>query len=228
MFSEALEYPLNGDSYEPLVIGSVLAILWWLIVPVFVLGGYFLSVIRSAADGETVPPAFEDYGALLIDGLVATLIGIVYTLVPTVVFIAAFTVSGGAGLLIGGDAGMASFVGGILMGLLASSVFYLAVLYVTPAALANYAVTDRIGAAFGPGSLKPILLSGEYTKAWAIAIVIALLGSVISGMISGVFGFIPILGIFIGPLVTVPIAIYIGLSTNYLYGRGVAAALSEA
>lgn len=225
MFSEALEYPLEGDDYTPLLIGSVLAFFSWLVIPAIILNGYYLSVIRTSYDGQRSPPQFEEWGDLFLTGLVGAIISIVYVFIPTVVFVAIFVLTGGAGVLLGGDAGLASFLGGILIALLVSGVLYLVVWYVLPAALANYARTDSIAAAFSPGQLKTILLNGDYAKAWAIALVIGLLGGVVMGFVNGLFGIVPILGNLVALVITIPISVFIGMAVNHLYGIAVAQAI---
>lgn len=80
MFVRALKYPLEDEEYiETLVIGSLLLATSILILPAFVLMGYFTRVVRNASNGEK-PPRFEDYKGLCIDGVKLLSVSLIYLL----------------------------------------------------------------------------------------------------------------------------------------------------
>jgi len=56
----------------------------FLVVPVFILAGYFIRVLNRTAGGDEVPPVFDEWGELAVTGLQAVLIGVAYALVPTI------------------------------------------------------------------------------------------------------------------------------------------------
>ncbi len=53
-----------------------------LIIPFFIILGYTLRVIRKSIEGETEPPAFDELGAMIVDGLKYLVAMIVYLLIP--------------------------------------------------------------------------------------------------------------------------------------------------
>lgn len=225
MFEDALGYPLEGDSIEPLAIGSILLLFSWLLIPVIPVAGYLIRVINRSASGEKTPPAFDDWGELFKNGIFAIVIGIVYNLIPTIVAIGIFMTLGGVGLLTGdAGAGIASMLMGLAGAFLAASVLYLIAMYFVPAALANFAETDRFGAAFSLGRIKDICLSGSYAKAWIMAFIIVFAANFVANIILGILSFIPILGTIVGGLIAVPIVFYGTMAAYFLYGRGVAGA----
>jgi len=50
----------------------------FLVVPVFILAGYFIRVLNRTAGGDEVPPVFDEWGELAVTGLQAVLIGVAY------------------------------------------------------------------------------------------------------------------------------------------------------
>lgn len=197
MLSEALEYPRNSDDWlKTILIGGVLSLFSWLLVPAILVAGYIVRVLRSAMAGEETPPVFDDWGDLLGDGLRATVIGLVYGLIPALVF-AVVAVFGG--LLASGNSNLLAGLGGltILLGGLVALVLGLAAAYVLPAALANFAETGRMGAGFSWSTLRPVLFNGAYATAWVTGFAIIL----VAGIVSGILNIVPLLGAVVGAFV---------------------------
>jgi len=63
----AFSYPLSVG-WTPALIGGLLLVFSWLIVPLLALIGYGYRVARAAALGHEEPPGYEDWGGLIIDG----------------------------------------------------------------------------------------------------------------------------------------------------------------
>ncbi|MDY6776363.1 MAG: DUF4013 domain-containing protein [Halobacteria archaeon] len=63
-----------------------MSILGFLILPIFVVTGYYVRVLRTTVEGDERPPSFDDWGDLLVEGLKATVIGIIYMIIPALVF----------------------------------------------------------------------------------------------------------------------------------------------
>lgn len=83
MLSEALEYPrARDDWFKSILIGGVLSLFSWLLVPAILVVGCIVRVLRSTMAGEETPSVFDDWGDLLRDGLRATIIGLAYGLIP--------------------------------------------------------------------------------------------------------------------------------------------------
>jgi hypothetical protein len=85
MFEDALRYPYDeGDGLRSLVIGGLLTLLSVLVLPAILVSGYTLRVLREVDAGDEHLPAFDDCGAMLVDGLKAIAVALVYVLIPAV------------------------------------------------------------------------------------------------------------------------------------------------
>ncbi|QLG27463.1 DUF4013 domain-containing protein [Halorarum halophilum] len=215
MISDSLDYLRTGEGWErTALIGGLLAFFSFLLVPGFLVMGYLLRVLRATMHGdEADPPVFDDWTAMGVDGLKAFVISLVYGFVPGVVLAAAFAF-GFAGLASGSDAG--ALTGGLvlLVGGLVALLLSLAAAYVVPAAILNYAATDRLGAGFAVGELTPMLVDRTYMTAFAYAFVIALGVGVLSGLLNAV----PLLGAIAAAFV----GFYAGVMVAYIYGTSYA------
>ncbi|WP_435063735.1 DUF4013 domain-containing protein [Halobaculum sp. EA56] len=211
MLEDALRYPLNSDDrLATLVIGGLLLVFSFLILPAFVLQGYLLRVLRSAAGGDEAAPSFTDWGELLVNGLKLIVVLFVYGIVAAVPFLLAVFVAGLGGLT-GSDAGLAAFgLVGLLLFLLATLVA-VAVGYVLPAGLTNFALEGNLGAAFDLSAIREAALSAKY-------LVGVLLGVVVGVVIQTVAS--PFAAVLIG----IPALFYGQVVTYYCFGRGFAEA----
>jgi len=217
MFEDAIRYPWTGEQrVETQAIGGVLTLLSVVFVPILFVYGYFVRVIRVVHAGDDeVPPVFDDWGELLGNGVVAFAVSLVYLLVPAVLFTVAavawivpVTVSSG-----GGSTGGA--VVGAVLGLLLVAVSFVATLialYILPAAVAAYAVTEEFGAAFSPSKLRRVGGSRRYAVAWLVAFAISLLAQVVGGVASATV---------IGGILVPFLSFYAGVAGAYAIGRGV-------
>lgn len=199
MLGEALSYPRRGDGWlKRIGIGGLLILTSFLIVPGILLQGYSARVLRSAALGEETPPAFGDWGEMLVDGLKLYVISLAYIIIPYAIFLASvFSVGGSDGGSALGSLGM--LVGGL--GLLVVS-------YLLPAAMTNFAVNDSLGAAFDFGTV----FSAAFTGRYLLAIVLAIVVGGILGAIGGALVILFFLGLFV--------LFYVQMFVFYLYGTG--------
>jgi hypothetical protein len=194
MFEDALRFPWNGEKkIETQAIGGVLTLLGVFVIPILFVYGYLVRVIRQTASGEVdEPPAFDDWGRLLTDGVVGFVITLVYTLIPGIVItvgalvvFGSFGVVGSAATDTGGGGALA--VGGLLVTLLigvVSLVLFLVAVYVVPAAVAAFARTGEFAAAFSPSVLRSMLTDRRYAMAWIVAVAIGILAQVVGGAVS--------------------------------------------
>lgn len=244
MFEKAISYPVSGEkAIGALVIGSLLTLLSVLILPGLLVFGYLVRVLRQdATDGAEVP-GYDEWGALLVDGLKATLVTIGYFIVPALVAlvvlaafltITAVTVvetgsasgfTGPDGVLVdsqvqagGPDAvtTVALIVSMLLVVL--SALWSLAAVYVLPAGLAHFARTGRMGSAFAVRRFWPVLTSGTYLVAWLLAFAV----SIAAGFVVGFVSLVPGLGV----LVSAVVLYYASVVAARLYGEGYATAIS--
>lgn len=163
--SFAVTYPLRQGS-EAILYGGV-AELIGAIVPLFQLPvrGHGFRLAGAAARGQSEPPAFDDVGDLLADGLRWLAVVLAYVLVVGAVAGAAWYA--GRTLVVGRGAEFAALVA--LLGA-----------YPLPASLTAAAATRSVGAAFSPTTAGAFATSGPYAKAlllWLLAsLAIGLLG----------------------------------------------------
>ncbi|ELZ99362.1 DUF4013 domain-containing protein [Haloferax sulfurifontis] len=212
MISESLNYLRNGEDWvKTVLIGGVLGLLSILIVPTFLVIGYLLRVVRATMKGDEQPPVFDDWGDMAIDGVKGFAIAFVYALVPAIIA-GVFGFAGIVGAAAGGS-DAAGAVGGIvaLVGLLLAFVLGLFAAYLIPAALSNYAETDRMGSAFDFGTLRPILTSGKYATAWLMSFAVLFASSIVVGVLN----VIPLLGFVVGAFVT----FYAAVAAYYIIGK---------
>ncbi|MGM0590280.1 MAG: DUF4013 domain-containing protein [Halobacteriota archaeon] len=210
MISESIGYLRKSEAWvKTLVIGGLLALFSFLLIPVFLVVGYFVRVLQATMRGEEEPPVFDEWGELFVDGLKALVIGVVYSLIPAI--IAGAVLALGLGALAGGGDAAGAFGGFlVVLGGLMALVLGLVAAYITPAAVANFAETDRLGAGFDFGTLRPILSSGKYATAWVMAFAVLL----VAGVVTGVLNVIPFLGFIVGAFVT----FYAGVAAYYIIG----------
>lgn len=210
MISESLRYLQNSDkTIETVLIGGILTAMSFLLIPVFIVSGYLVRVLQRTMDGSDEPPVFEDWESLLVDGLKAFAIALVYGLVPAI--IGFVLVGGGIMAALSGDAG--ALIGGtsILVGVLLSVVLGLAAWYIIPAATANFAETGRLSDGFDFGTLRPVLLNGTYATGWLMALGVIVLGGIVVSLLS----VIP----FIGALAGVFVSFYATVTAYYIIGH---------
>lgn len=193
MFRNALQYPRSGESpLKTILIGGVLSALSWLVVPAFLLFGYYTRVLRSVMSGDDgVVPAFDEWWDMFLDGLGFAGVVILYGLIP--------------GALVAVGTQVTPAVAG-LGGLLALAVYYL-----LPAGLANYAREDRFLAAFSPGPIGDIAFDSQYAVGWLLALAVLLVGGAIAAALSAI-----LVGVFVG--------FYVAVTAFYIYGRSAAEA----
>lgn len=194
MIEDAFTYPVERDDWvKTVLIGGVLTFLGFLLIPLFVVYGYVVRAIRTSIDGDTEPPAFEDWGTLLVTGFQAWLIGVIYLLIPAIV---AFVTIGGSimAMATGGDLGAGVGVAGLFGGLAVTFVLSLVFGYLSVGAIVLFARQDQFGAAFDFGQLRDLVLTTDYAIAWVVAIVVFI--------VAGIVASIPLIGFIIGPFAT--------------------------
>lgn len=217
MISDALTYLRNSDdALTTVLIGGLLSVFGFLLIPAVLVNGYLVRVLRRTAADEATPPVFDDWGRMGIEGLKATVIAFAYGLVPAVV--GAVLIGGSAvaivtgGAFDGGSAAIGAGVLGLFVGLAVTFVLGLAAWYVIPAATANFAERGTLAAGFDFGTLRPILFSGAYASGWLLALSVLVGGGIVAGALNAV---IPILGAVPGLFVS----FYAAVAAYYVIGR---------
>ncbi|WP_049984788.1 DUF4013 domain-containing protein [Halobellus rufus] len=222
MLSDALSYPLDGDSWiRTVLIGGLLSLLTVFVVPIFFLQGYYVRVLRGVTNDDPNPPEFRDWGDLLVDGLKLFAVNLVVGLVAFLALGVVAVIFGAGSLLsaggAGGDPGAAAggaFAAFGVVGFLLFIAFALVLGYVAPGMFANFAREDSIAAAFDVSTIVAGVTTIEYLTAWVLAVVVGLVLGTIASLLSVV-----IVGVFV--------LFYVQVVTYYLFGRGFADGLDE-
>lgn len=194
MLGDAFAYPRKGESWlKTVVIGGLLVFFAWLFVPLLLLQGYLMRVLKHASEGRTEPPAFGEWFDLLIDGAKLLLVTVAYFLVPILLLVAVEVVV---------DLGV---VGAVLV-----TIAYGAAAYLLPAGLTNMAREGTIGAGFDFGVVTDVAGSTDYLIAVVLAILVGTILGAIATLLSAV-----LVGVFL--------LFYVQVMVYYLWARGFAA-----
>ena len=149
------------------------------LVPLLPLLGILLRVLVRSAGGSDAPPSVLDGPTTLLRrSLGATAIALVYVGPPLVFLVAMVEFVSGAGAVGGGSFPVlaAATVGGIAM---------LVVTYLLPVALASYATTGSLRAAFDRGRLRRGGRSGRYLLGWLTGVVVLDAGLLLAAWLGG-------------------------------------------
>lgn len=219
MLSDALSYPANSDDrIATILIGGILSVLGILVIPAFIIQGYMVRVLRGAIEGDDAAPSFTDWGTLIVDGIKLFVVNVVYGLVIAIPLLVLTFVLGLGSAAVGGPnagAGPGLFVGAaFLVGSLIVLLVALVVGYFVPAAMANFAVEDSLGAAFDVSTVWAAATTREYFVSWLAALVVGVVGGLIGSALSVV-----VVGVFV--------LFYVQVVTYYLFGRGFVKGLAK-
>lgn len=216
MLEEGLSYPFKGENAVGRnLIGGLLLLFFWLVLPLLAFFGYVVRVLETTADGETEPPEFDDWGRLVVDGVKGVVIFVAYGIIPYAILLLVLPLAGVVGLA-GSDSGWL-LAGGIgITGILGTLLVMVVVQYVLPAALTYFARRGSIGAAFDIGTLSTVVLSWDYFVAWLLPIVV-FIGLAVVGMV---------LAITVIGLILLPWLYFYGIVVTYrMFGMAFARAL---
>ncbi|SDQ31593.1 DUF4013 domain-containing protein [Natronobacterium texcoconense] len=180
MLDDAPSYPFRGAWLDRTVRGSLLVLGSVLLVPAVLLAGYCVRVLETTLEGAEEPPPLEGWRELSRRGVGAVAIACCYLVGPLVAGAVAGAVLGGVGYfalgvlapLVTSETAIwgVSLVAAAIAALLAL-VFVavtLVIYYLLPAALAVYARTRTVRAAFDRSTLQGIALSGRYFLSMAV------------------------------------------------------------
>lgn len=189
-----VRYPTQREEWlKTVLIGGVLIFFGFLLVPLFLVYGYLVRTIRRSLSQDSTPPAFGNWGELLVDGLQAWVISLVYLLVPVIV--AAFTIGGSiVATATGSRAGAAAGIGGLFFGITLTAILSVLFGYLAVVAIVNFAREDRFGAGFDVEIIRAVALNRDYTVAFLVSVGVVLVASLV--------GVIPLVGWILTPFVS--------------------------
>lgn len=215
MLGDALAFPRQNDDWvRNVLIGGVLVLLSFLLVPVFLVYGYLARVLRASSRGDPTAPDFDEWGDLFVEGVTLVVVSLVYLVVPLVLTVLFAAVVGALTLdfeSVGGG-GPAGILG--LLAVLVIPVVWLLGVYLLPAAMTNVARERSFGAAFDVDALGAAAGSGDYFVAVLLAVVVSLVLGAIAGLLTVV-----LVGVFV--------SFYVQVVVFYLFGRGFGEAVSS-
>lgn len=223
IFSNSLSYPTRNIG-RVLVLG-VLLLLSILIIPWIFLLGYTLRTIKESTEEGTEPPAFDNLGAMFIDGLKYIVVSIVYSLIPFMMMMMGITLAitsipSNDMISISSCTSYTSLIFGsglFLVGLL----LLLVTVVILNIAIANMAHKDEFGAAFRFGEIIHLIGSigwGKYIIWYIVIAVITALFSIVSAIVT----LIPLLGFILLILVVNPyLIIFSSRAIGLIYKEGI-------
>lgn len=155
-FGFALSYP-SASGWGPILKGGILVFLSILILPAFIVFGYFVRIAAAAAQKQEEPPPMTDWGGLFSDGLRAFA---VFLPLLIAVWILAFVT------------------------IRVNPVLYLVVTlvfsYVFPALAVNYSVERTFASAYDVELLGNFAFTGYYVKNFLVYIGLAIVLTIIA------------------------------------------------
>ena len=167
----------DEDWVKKVLIGGVVNIIP--IVGLFFTAGYMLETIKNVMEGHPLPlPEWDDWGGKFMKGLMAAIIGLVYSL-PVIVLTLCFT---GVIVVTGQNEDTANAVVSIAMSCIqcVNLLYVLAVMVVSPAILSKYAEDWELGAAFRFGEIFSLIKDNIGT--YLLVLVITLLAGIIGNL----------------------------------------------
>ena len=218
--NKAIRYVMEDKQWiSKLIIGILLSVLGFLIIPALILQGYLVKIIRHVMGGSwSSLPEWDDWGGLLRDGFFVTVAQFLYTLPFIILIIISIVATGGIAGLSGSEdiAAVAATGGGLLMFCLII-LFAIALLFLTPALLIQYAIKDDFSALFRLGEVMDIIRNNMADILVAFLVSIAAVFAI--SLITGVLSLIPCLGWIAAFLIGLAIGPYISFVTSHLYGQ---------
>lgn len=218
--NKSIRYVFDDKQWiSKLVIGALLSMLGFLIVPALILQGYVVKIIRGVMNGDRDSlPEWDNWGELLRDGFFVTVAQLVYTLPFIILMIVGGLATGGLASVTGNNdlAAVAATGGGILLMCLILLIV-IAFLFLTPAILIQYAIKDDFGATFRFGEVFDIIRNNMADI--LIAFLVTLVAAFAVSLIIGVLSIIPCLGWIAAFLIGLAVGPYISYVSGHLYGQ---------
>jgi len=216
--SDALKYP--STDFKKILILGILFILSSLLIPGFLVLGYFFKSVKFSQAGSSELPDFNEWIPMFVDGLKVFVVLFVYSLVPGILILLGvwaallpmLTVPG-EGSLLNPSISMQLVSGIALIGIALQVV----VSFVIPIALTNMAHQDSLKVAFKFGEIYNIIrrIGGvDYLIWYIIMLIIVWAAYFISSFL--IFPFL--IGIIIVPLIIMPyLTLFIARSVALLF-----------
>lgn len=223
-FGKAFTYVFEDpDWLRKLGMGTLLTLVGilfsWLIIgliPLIIVLGYTVVVVRNVSDGEPYPlPEWQDWGGFFILGL-KLMAALFVWLLPAFIVLVPVMIGGALADSNNGNLGGMETIAVLLTicGSCLMILWSLVVTLFTPAIYVRLARTERIGSAF------------EFAKLWAFTqrnlgdVIISILLVWLAGFIAAIAGLLGFVALLIGALITIPAAsVWQYLVQSHLFGQ---------
>ena len=205
VIGDSIKYP--SQNWKKVIILGILSIISFLIIPVFLVLGYFLRIIKATIAGSDELPEFDEWGDMLIEGLKVFIVELIYFIIPAIIIIIGTWASLGS-LIAAQGAGIASSTAifGLLGGFMLIGVIIAIVIgLIATIAIANMAYYDgELSAAFKFSEIMDHISQigwVDYIIWYIVMILIAFVIGIISSILNAL-----IIGIVLTPLIIAPFA----------------------
>jgi hypothetical protein len=203
-----------------LLIGAVMSVLSFLIIPAFILQGYLVKIVRQVMDGnDSELPEWMDYGKLVRDGFFVTIGQLIWALPFILLMLIVGLVTGGLGSVVdsSGDMVAAATTGAGLLVACLVLLTVIAFLFLTPALLIQYAREDEFGALFRFSEIFDIIR--DHMADILIAFLVSVVAVLAISVVTGIVAIVPCLGWIAAALIGLAMGPYIQFVTGHLYGQ---------
>ena len=201
--------------------GTLLTFLILFLVPIPLLVGYWVEVLCKVRDGHGEPlPEWGNWGRLFMDGLSVVAAHIVYSL-P---FLLLFCVASMGMIVIGSMAefdeemAIANLLATFSFSACVFLIWYVTILFVSPAILIQYGRTGELGSCFRFGEVIAIIRR-NVGDILIVFVAILVVFFVYGAFISTLSFIVPCLGVIIGLAVSLFVGPYVMMMTGHLYGQ---------
>ena len=218
--NRAIRYVFDDKQWiSKVLIAVVLSLFSWLIIPAFIVAGYMVKLVRQVMHGQDTPlPEWTDWGDLLRDGFFVLVAEFLWMLPFIVLILIVSLATGGLGSMSdGGDALAAATTGaGLLLACLVL-LMVIALLFVLPALIIQYAIKGDFGALFRFSEVFDIIRNHMSDILLALLVTVAV--SFVVGLVGGILGIIPCLGWIAAFIIGLAAGPYIQFVSSHLYGQ---------
>lgn len=184
-YNKAFKFVLEDEQWvTKMLIFVLMFLLSFLIVPSFILSGYFAKIMKRVSEGEQELPEWGDWGELLGIGFKLFVVVLIVGL-PMIILLGLFGFSMIASIMSGSEEAVGLLGAGTAFGMLLVFAYGLVMACILPAMMMQFVKQGyEIGAAFRFGDVFKLITDnvGEYVAAIGIFIGLSIAVSIIGGV----------------------------------------------
>jgi hypothetical protein len=206
-----------------MIVGAIIAS-----VPIlnFAWFGYVVDLLRRVQRNEPRPlPDWSDLGSKFMQGLLLAIAVFVYSLPAVLVMCLPMTFIIAASVVENGSSAQNALgtMGGIV-GLLAACcilIYVLAISFLSPAITLSFAETGTFRSCFEIRKIRDLVQANlsNYLTAWLVLLAASFILSLVVGVVGGVVGWIPCIGMVAMMLFSGLVTVYLGAVFGHLFGQ---------